>query len=152
MHRAGGRAGSCPSPARGTVRYWCDSQTGGDTSPQRFCPTASVGSLSGLRSQPPALRGGPSRSRPAPQPWRRAAPDGGRARGAPVLCDNDAWSGFGVFLCASVGWRHRKLLCTVWIVWERGEGHHASSRCERGCLGVMHPSFLLSFAGSLQYI
>ena len=56
---------------------------------------------------------------------------------AAVLCETllrcaiTTASGFGVFFCASLCWRHGKLLCTVWIVWGRGEGHHAPSQCER---------------------
>ena len=105
-----------PAPHAAQFGSWCDTQRAGETSPQRFCPTASVGSASGLRSRPPGLRGGPSHQGPAAGPRRRAAPGGGRARGAPALCDDDAvwlWRVFG----ASVGWRHGGLLCTVWIVW-----------------------------------
>src|SRR4029434_10917784 len=53
-------AGSCPSPVRDTVRYWCGNQRGADTSQRRFCPTASVGSVCGLQARRPRCRGGPS--------------------------------------------------------------------------------------------
>src|SRR5215471_289274 len=45
-----------------------------------------------------------------------------------LRCAIMALSGFGVFFCVSCGWRHGALLCTVWIVGGRGEGHQVSSR------------------------
>src|SRR5262249_38669878 len=81
---------SCPSPVRGTVRCWCGNQRGADTSYRRPSPTASVGSVSGLRSRPPSCRGGPSPGAPVSRPCPHAAPGGDHGRGVPVLCGGDA--------------------------------------------------------------
>src|SRR5215471_9685598 len=86
-----------------TVRCWCDTQTGEDTSPQRSCPTASVDAVSGLRSRLRGLQAVPGHRGPAGGPRRRVAPGGGPARGARALCDNDAV------------WFWRVLLRIVWL-------------------------------------
>jgi hypothetical protein len=48
-----------------------------------------VGSVSGLQSRLPSLRGGPSPGALAPRPPRPAAPDGGHAPGVPERCGGD---------------------------------------------------------------
>src|SRR5262249_28819686 len=66
-------------------------QRGAETSHQGSCPTASVGSVSGLQSRRPRCRGGPSQGALAPRPPRPAAPDGDHAPGAPGLSGSDAF-------------------------------------------------------------
>jgi hypothetical protein len=62
----------------------------GDTSYQQSCPTASVDSVSSLRSRSRGLEAAPGHRGPAGGPWRRVAPGGGPARDAPALSGDDA--------------------------------------------------------------
>src|SRR5437667_5094594 len=77
-----GAPGFYPSPAPGTVRRWCDTRIGEDTSSQLSYPTVAFDAASGLQAPPPGLRGGPSPLKRVGGPRRRVAPGGGLARGA----------------------------------------------------------------------
>src|SRR5713101_3781675 len=49
------------------------------------------------------------------------------SREALVRCAITAPSGFDMFFCASFGWGHGELLCTVWILCGRCEENYAPS-------------------------
>src|SRR5262249_33232967 len=93
-----------PSPVRDTVPCWCGNQRGAGTSHRRFCPTASVGSVCGLQSRLPRVRGSPGPGARAPMPPRPAAPGGDHVRGVSALCDNGVvWLWRGVWRLVCVG-------------------------------------------------
>src|SRR5437764_122672 len=62
------RASSCPNLAHDTIPSWCGTRTAGETSRQRSCSTAFVGSADDLQSRPPGYRVGPNHGGPAPRP------------------------------------------------------------------------------------
>src|SRR5262244_4221903 len=72
-----------------TVRCWYDTRTAENTSPRRFSPGVCAGCATALRSRSRGLQAVPGHQGPAEGLQWPAALGGGRARGAPALCDND---------------------------------------------------------------